>query len=198
MIVLEKIISGAQTGADLAALEVAVLMGIPTGGWMPRQFRNETGCHPEFARLYGLQATEFDGYPARTEMNVQHSDGTLRFAHNFGTAGERCTMRYIKKWGKPWFDYDFNSAQAFDGTSARGVRLWLADNHIRTLNVAGNSESRAPGMQSRVKYHLIRILSTAECKNPACRWIGYQRLTPTVRYAKCPKCQQDSIIDHPV
>ena len=32
---IEKIISGGQTGVDRAALDVAIEMGIPCGGWCP-------------------------------------------------------------------------------------------------------------------------------------------------------------------
>jgi hypothetical protein len=36
---LEKIVTGGQSGADQAAWRVAQACGIPTGGWMPRGFR---------------------------------------------------------------------------------------------------------------------------------------------------------------
>ena len=35
---LEKIISGGQTGADQAAWRAAKAFGVPTGGWMPKDF----------------------------------------------------------------------------------------------------------------------------------------------------------------
>ncbi|MFO7971456.1 MAG: putative molybdenum carrier protein [Desulfobacterales bacterium] len=33
---LTKIISGGQTGADQAALDAAIELGIPHGGWIPK------------------------------------------------------------------------------------------------------------------------------------------------------------------
>ena len=33
---VSKIISGGQTGVDRAALDVAIEMGIPHGGWVPK------------------------------------------------------------------------------------------------------------------------------------------------------------------
>jgi len=33
--VIEKIISGGQTGVDRAGLDVAIVLGIPDGGWCP-------------------------------------------------------------------------------------------------------------------------------------------------------------------
>ncbi|HJT77421.1 MAG TPA: putative molybdenum carrier protein, partial [Gemmataceae bacterium] len=35
---LERVISGGQTGADQAGLAAAKACGIPTGGWMPKGF----------------------------------------------------------------------------------------------------------------------------------------------------------------
>jgi ribosomal protein L33 len=40
---LKKIISGGQTGADQAALDVAINLGIPHGGWIPKGRKTEKG-----------------------------------------------------------------------------------------------------------------------------------------------------------
>ena len=40
---LTKIISGGQTGADRAALDVAIEFHIPHGGWIPKGRRTENG-----------------------------------------------------------------------------------------------------------------------------------------------------------
>ena len=37
-----KIVSGGQTGVDVAALDVALALGLPCGGWCPRGRRTET------------------------------------------------------------------------------------------------------------------------------------------------------------
>ena len=44
---LKKIISGGQTGADQAALDVAINFGIPHGGWIPKDRRTEAGTLPD-------------------------------------------------------------------------------------------------------------------------------------------------------
>ena len=40
---IEKIISGGQTGVDRAALDVALELGIPCGGWCPKGRKAEDG-----------------------------------------------------------------------------------------------------------------------------------------------------------
>ena len=42
----EKIISGAQAGADRAALDFSIERGIPHGGWCPRGRKAEDGNSP--------------------------------------------------------------------------------------------------------------------------------------------------------
>ena len=56
---LDKVISGGQTGADQAGWRAARAVGIPTGGWMPLGFLTEDSPRPEFADLYGAHTLSF-------------------------------------------------------------------------------------------------------------------------------------------
>jgi hypothetical protein len=58
-----------QTGVDRAALDAALELGIPCGGWCPKGRRAEDGKIPD---RYPLQETSSSDYPQRTEMNVFH------------------------------------------------------------------------------------------------------------------------------
>jgi len=44
---IKKIISGGQTGADRAALDVAIKLNIPHGGWIPKGRLAEDGPLPD-------------------------------------------------------------------------------------------------------------------------------------------------------
>ncbi|NQT35909.1 MAG: hypothetical protein HQ581_00380, partial [Planctomycetes bacterium] len=68
-----KIVSGGQTGVDRAALDTAIALGIPQGGWCPRGRPAEDGRIPD---RYDLRETESTAYPVRTERNVVDSDAT--------------------------------------------------------------------------------------------------------------------------
>ena len=74
---IRKIISGGQTGADRAALDVAIKFNIPHGGWIPKGRKAEDGRLPD---RYQLQEMPTPSYPERTEQNVIDSDGTLIFS----------------------------------------------------------------------------------------------------------------------
>src|SRR5262245_6120448 len=68
---LDRVVTGGQTGADQAGWRVARTAGIPTGGWMTRGFLTETPDgrgdepHPEFAELYGARGLPTDRYADR-------------------------------------------------------------------------------------------------------------------------------------
>ena len=75
---IKRIISGGQTGAGRAALDFAIKMDLPHGGWVPKGRKSEDGPIP--AR-YHLTEMPTKSYPKRTEQNVVDSDGTLIVSH---------------------------------------------------------------------------------------------------------------------
>src|SRR5438552_18876277 len=82
--------SGGQTGVDRAALDVALELGLPCGGWCPKGRRAEDGPIP--AR-YPLIETSSPFYPQRTKRNVLDSDGTLILTFGCPTGGTALTIR---------------------------------------------------------------------------------------------------------
>ncbi len=129
---LTKIVSGGQTGADRAALDVAIKLDIPHGGWLPLGRLAEDGS---LSNDYDLQEMESDSYPLRTEQNVKDSDGTLIISHGKLTGGSELTEKYAIKHCKPYLHVDMSERSR--SYAVRLVRSWLFDNGVRILNVAG-------------------------------------------------------------
>ena len=71
---IARVVSGGQRGVDRAALDVAIELSIPHGGWCPAGRRAEDGRIPDH---FQLQETPSRDYPQRTRWNVRDSDGTL-------------------------------------------------------------------------------------------------------------------------
>src|ERR1700733_1932134 len=88
-IMLDKIISGGQTGVDQAAWRAAKACGVATSGWMPRGFLTEDGPRPEFAERYGAAEFPTNDDHARTEQNVQDSDATLWFGETTSLGAQK-------------------------------------------------------------------------------------------------------------
>ncbi len=142
---LVKVISGGQTGADIGGVKAAKLAGLKTGGTMPKGFKTLEGPRPEYAALFGMTEHASPNYPPRTHQNAKDSDGTVRFAANFSTSGEICTLTGVRKSGKELFDV------AILGTvQPKELAAWLVEKKITVLNVAGNSERSAPGIEEFV------------------------------------------------
>ena len=152
---LKKIISGGQTGADQGGLEAASILGLETGGKAPLGFKTENGPMPELAR-YGLEELASHEYPPRTRYNVVDSDGTIIFGRTSET-GSRMTRRMCKESHKPCL-----VIEEFDKDDLRYIRSFIERYEIETLNIAGNRESKFPGLQQKVQKFLREALESEE------------------------------------
>jgi len=136
---IRKIISGGQTGVDQAALDVAIELGIPHSGWIPKGRLTEDGRLPD---KYQLQEMPTDKYPPRTERNVVDSDGTLIISHGKLTGGSKLTQKMALKHERPFLYVNLNEID-ISGAS-RLIYDWLQKEEIKILNVAGSRASRDP------------------------------------------------------
>src|SRR4051812_31809938 len=98
---LERIISGGQTGADQAGWRAARAYGIPTGGAMPKGFLTEDGPRPDFAGLYRAVELPSTSPFARTKFNVLDADGTLWFG-DWHSPGGVATLAACRLRGRPF------------------------------------------------------------------------------------------------
>jgi hypothetical protein len=150
-----KIISGGQTGVDRGALDAAIGLGIPHGGWCPRGRLAEDGRIP--AR-YALSETDSPEYWVRTEQNVIDSDATLilcrRPEGTRPTGGTELTMRMADRHGRPCLVVNLDQPGHIEE-----VRRWLQDHRVEVLNVAGPRESQSPGIAAQAKQFLSGLLA---------------------------------------
>jgi hypothetical protein len=144
--VIEKIVSGGQTGADRAALDAAIALGIAHGGWLPKGRMTEAGPLPE---TYALQEMPSAEYRDRTIQNVIDSDGTLIISRGALTGGSALTMKAARDHGKPCLHINLAAEAPFLAVS-KAVD-WIMAGCITTLNVAGPRASKDPRIYSDVK-----------------------------------------------
>lgn len=158
---LRKVISGGQTGADIAGIETAKKFGFETGGTLPFGFKTLAGCRPEYKELYGCVAHSSSSYVPRTRANVRDSDGTIRLAFDFTSRGEMCTLKAINDYGKPYIDVDLANPRPVEE-----VGRWLEEHGIETLNVAGNAEETAEGTYEAAKGYLGKLFEVVRRSVP--------------------------------
>lgn len=144
---LQQVISGGQIGADVAALRAAHACGIPTGGWMTKKFRTRLGpMSPEDVEKYGMIETSTIRYSTRTKKNVQAADGTIQFAYDWNSAGEKLTSRFVQEAGQTHFHVTLMLTPTGYVIADEKVRLlkvaeWIKQEKIEILNVAGNGNT---------------------------------------------------------
>ncbi len=151
---VRKIISGGQTGVDRAALDVAMRLGRPYGGWIPKGRLTEEGPLPAY---YQLEEMPTDAYEARTEKNVIESDGTLLISRGSPTGGTDYTRRMALKHGKQMLHIDLNLGQR-PSDAASIIASWIEMNRIETLNVAGPRASNDPSIYMDATHILTHLL----------------------------------------
>jgi hypothetical protein len=156
-----RIISGGQTGVDRAALDVALELDIPAGGWCPKGRRAEDGLIPE---RYPLAETSWWGYPQRTEWNVRDSDGTLILVTGKPDGGTKLTIELAKRLRKLCLVIVLGS-----DADPSAVLDWSEQHDVKVLNVAGPRESSSPGIHRKAKAFLKKVMSRSGVKRPRSR-----------------------------
>ena len=159
---IEKIVSGGQTGVDRGAIEAALEAGFPYGGLIPKGRLAEDGIVPE--KFDQMEVAPRKDYRFRTEWNVVHSDATLIISRGTWsydvrreelTGGTLRTKDFAVSHGKPRlviFTQDIGKVvEWIAGLAAergRGI----------VLNVAGPRESKCPGIQASTKQFISTLL----------------------------------------
>ena len=152
-----KIISGGQTGVDIAALRAARAEGIPTGGCCPKGWLTELGPAPELLQSFGLFEHASDEYSARTRANVEAADCTLILSDRMD-GGSQLTAELCVRLKKPFLPVSRHQIAADEAEMVVG---WLAAVPHEVVNVAGNRESKSPGIEKEAEIFLRRLFSLA-------------------------------------
>lgn len=148
-----KLVSGGQTGADRAALDAALALGFPCGGWCPTQRQAEDGPIPT---RYPLQEL-CGGYPARTLANVNHSDASLIVYRVSISGGTASTLRFCKQHQRPCLLID--SAQFEIQQAVTMIEQFILRHQVETLNVAGPRASDCASIYRYTRDVLDRVIA---------------------------------------
>lgn len=136
---IEKIISGGQTGAERAALDAAIKLGIAHGGWISRNRVAEDGPIPEKYDLVEMASTSLS---ESARKNVRESDGTLIFSHGSLSNYSDLARKMARRYSSPVLHVDLSETIAFNAASL--INDWIVDHAIKILNVTGPSSSLDP------------------------------------------------------
>ena len=145
-----KLMSGGQTGVDRAALDFALLAGLPYGGWCPRGgWAEDLPTPPGLLQPYPRLVETPDADPAqRTRWNVRDADATLlvlpspRAPGLPGSPGTELTRRACIDLHRPVAAIAIGDPDPWGAVN--DLVASLPDGYA--LNVAGPRESESPGI----------------------------------------------------
>lgn len=149
-----KIISGGQTGVDRGALNASLAMGVPCGGWCPKNREAEDGTIDECYPLTPLDG----GYHKRTRQNVIDSDATVLIYHTqirLGS-GTELTLKTCITQKKPYLliDMAISSPDVAGGQIADFVKR----HDISLLNFGGSRGSLVPTIENFTEQAVKRAI----------------------------------------
>lgn len=161
--IIRRIISGGQSGADIAGLRAARACGIRTGGWAPKGYMTERGPRPfVLGRMYGLQEDSSERYPPRTLKNIMMADATLILADSFDS-GSGLTAKMCLQNHKPAMQISMiDLITEYPSKNARGlieVLQWVSAREPKIINIAGNRESKAPTIEVKAQAFLTLLFN---------------------------------------
>jgi hypothetical protein len=147
---IEKVVTGGESGVEQAAWLAARRAGVATGGYMPRGYATEDGPAPRVGALH--DAIEFPLSEAqRLRANLRRVDALLWFGDPL--SGEaKAVFEACRELGKP-----FTSAQP-GSTAVSDVVSWLVVFEVKSLMVSGSPPSRAPGLAPRAAAFMDLLL----------------------------------------
>lgn len=164
MVSVARVVSGGQSGVDRAALDVALTLGIPYGGWCPAGgWAEDLPSPPGVRERYPLLQEAPTADPSeRTRLNVRDSDATLVLAGSGAdSAGTLLTVEVAEALGRPLLVVTPEDVDA----AAEVVRAWLASlpaplsGEGVVLNVAGPRASEWPEGSAVAATLLLAVLA---------------------------------------
>lgn len=165
-IIRTYLLSGGQTGADIAALESAYEMGFKTGGYAVHGYITSKGRNMELKTKYGL--TEMPKlkrlnqmYVNRSKKNVDVSDVTIAFKVKKSVGTDK-TIGYCRtgKWGycNHIPDNSYRPILVINDLSnvheeAAAIEQFIRHNNAKVINIAGHRDEIIGNLQykERVK-----------------------------------------------
>jgi len=149
---IDKIISGGQTGVDRAALDVAMANGIACGGSCPAGRAADDGPIPE---RYPLIETVENDHMVRTGNNVRDSDATLLLYRDHLHGGTAYAVEMARHMDKPVLAVNLN-----DSPDADAVADWIRSLDIRMLHIGGQREKSNPGIYQQARAFIQAVVDS--------------------------------------
>ena len=130
---IKKIISGGQTGVEIAALDTAIKLNIPHEGWAFLRKRKKGEFWPA---QYNLKTIDRPSYHDRLKKNIMDSDGTVILTCGQLVLGSKIINELAVKNNKSCLYLDLTKCSVTHAISS--IRNWITNNEIETIFFTGS------------------------------------------------------------
>ena len=162
---ISKITSIGQLGADLGALEAASDRGIKTGGVAANGYFTEKGQAPDLLKGYGLSEGEKgkgfgQTYKNAYSANIRSTDATVLIGRilNRKEDTDKDLIEIINRYDKPYLLISKEEVLSNPQIVGEKIAQFAVQNNTQSLNVIGERESHAPGIQNAVQEAIGKTL----------------------------------------
>ena len=162
---ISKITSIGQFGADLGALEAAKDKGIKTGGIAANGYFTEKGEAPDLLQSYGLSEGEKgkgfgQTYKNAYSANIHSTDATVLVGRilNRNENTDKDLLEIINRYDKPCLVIPKEEILSNPQAVGEKIAQFAAQSNAQSLNVIGERESHAPGIQNAVREAIGKTL----------------------------------------
>jgi len=183
---VQKVISSGQAGVAQAALRAASCSGVAVGGWCPPDAAIGESLRAEYGLMEPLSdpVTEAEGPvdSLATDWNVRDADVTLVFRRGNPAIADPMidgTFAAAHRHGKAVLACDPADAQA-----PTRICRWLQKTDAWIVNVAGASDSAAPGIGDQVQAVLLEVFASEKAAVEQTDAILGRREKPEVQRAR--------------
>ena len=157
---IKKIISSGQTGAERAALDAAIKLDIPCGGWISKE---RSSSDPFILEKYQLQEMPAGGTTGLVEKNVLESDAILIISNGKLTGGAEVSRKLAVISRRHLLHIDLHMTPAIQAASI--ISSWLRLNKVEILYVTGPEAINDPVIYHDTMYLLENALRVNFLKN---------------------------------
>lgn len=149
---IRKLISSGQTGVELAALDVAIKLGIAHGGWASRGKRNAQGPLND---VYSLNEVAAVGFKTAMEQNVISADGTLIVTRGKKSPRTQYAVEMSLRHQRQLLHVDLSQNSSFEAASL--ISSWSLLQRIKIAFVTGPQADTDPNIYAQS----LKIIETA-------------------------------------
>jgi hypothetical protein len=163
---LKKIVSGGLPGVEKAALDAAIKLDIPHGGWIYKSRKTKNDALPE---QYNVKEIDNPSYFERLEKNINDSDGTVILTYGQLISGSNATKDLADKLNKPCLLLELNGCTPIQASSS--IRKWMDNHKLEKIFFTGSKPIAAPNLHEEV----IRIIEgVCQVEREYEKFLGFQ------------------------